>query len=91
MGRFRRWRSRRRAVKARLDNIRTLGPTRKTSIIVAVAVAALLSTQIGFVNLVSFLYPLYGYMGILIFVGMLINFFRPKVGTFKNTEKSQSQ
>ena len=78
-------------IKARVDNIRALTPSRKNGIIIAVAVAALLSTQIGFVNLVSFLYPLYGYMGILIFVGMLINFIRGKTVTAKNTEEMELQ
>jgi uncharacterized membrane protein YkvI len=63
-------------IKARIDNISGLDAKRKNGIIIAVAVAALLATQIGFVNLVAFLYPLYGYMGILIFIGMLINYFR---------------
>ncbi|GAB2044383.1 membrane protein [Agathobaculum sp. TL06] len=61
-------------IKARVDTIGRLSASRKNMVIIAVAVVALLSTQIGFVNLVSFLYSLYGYMGILIFLGMLVNY-----------------
>lgn len=65
-------------IKSRVDNMQKLSPAKKNLIIVAVAVVALFATKVGFVNLVSFLYPLYGYMGILVFVGMTTNFIRTR-------------
>ncbi len=61
-------------IKARINNIQSLSDMQKHLLIILIAAAALISTQIGFVNLVSFLYPLYGYAGILIFIGMLIQY-----------------
>lgn len=65
-------------IKSRVDNMQKLSAPKKNLVIVAVAAVALLATQVGFVNLVSFLYPLYGYMGILVFVGMTVNLFRTR-------------
>lgn len=60
-------------LKARVSHLERLSAKKKDLLIAAVAIAALLGTQVGFVKLVSVLYPLYGYAGILIFIGMLTN------------------
>lgn len=61
-------------IKARIDNIQSFTAQKRSIIIVVVAALALPATKVGFVNLVGFLYPLYGYMGIFIFISMIVNF-----------------
>jgi uncharacterized membrane protein YkvI len=65
-------------IKARLDNIKSVTPKTRNILLIVIAVAALIGTRIGFVGLIATVYPFFGYIGIIIFVALLINFFYAK-------------
>jgi len=65
-------------IKTRLDNIKSITPKTRNILLIVIAIAALIGTRIGFVNLIATVYPFLGYVGIIIFVALLINFFLAK-------------
>lgn len=65
-------------IKARLDNFKTITPKTRNILLIVIAAAALIGTRIGFVNLIGTVYPSFGYIGIIIFVALVINYFWSK-------------
>lgn len=65
-------------IKTRLDNIKTITAKTRNILLIVIAVAALIGTRIGFVNLIATVYPSLGYIGIIIFIALIINYFWSK-------------
>jgi len=65
-------------IKARIDNVKKVSSKNRNIILIVVAALALLATNIGFVNLIGTVYPSFGYIGIIIFVLLLVNYFYAK-------------
>lgn len=62
-------------IKARLDNFKAITPKTRNILLIVIAVASLFGTKIGFVGLIATVYPFFGYIGIIIFVALVINYF----------------
>jgi len=65
-------------MKARLDNFKKMTPKLRNILLIVIGAAALLGTRVGFVNLIATVYPTFGYIGMLIFVLLLVNYFYSK-------------
>lgn len=64
---------------SRITNIEK-SPTTGRAVVIGSAVAALLASQLGFSNLEKYLYPLVGYGGIVLLIGLLYTRFRIDTG-----------
>lgn len=63
-------------IKTRLDNVKNIKSKTRDILLIAIGVISLFSTKIGFVSLIGTVYPFLGYVGIIIFVALVINYIR---------------